>query len=76
MATHFNILAWRIPWTEEPGGLYSSWGCKESDMTEQADTQQCTITYIILLQNIILRSYLFLLGVGVGWGGLKERKVR
>ena len=23
MATHFNILAWRIPWTEEPGGLPS-----------------------------------------------------
>ena len=23
MATHFNILAWRIPWTEEPGGLQS-----------------------------------------------------
>ena len=21
MATHTNILAWRIPWTEEPGGL-------------------------------------------------------
>ena len=21
MATHFNILAWRIPWAEEPGGL-------------------------------------------------------
>ena len=21
MATHCNILAWRIPWTEEPGGL-------------------------------------------------------
>ena len=21
MATHFGILAWRIPWTEEPGGL-------------------------------------------------------
>ena len=20
-ATHFSILAWRIPWTEEPGGL-------------------------------------------------------
>ena len=20
-ATHFNILAWRIPWTKEPGGL-------------------------------------------------------
>ena len=23
MATHFSILAWGIPWTEEPGGLQS-----------------------------------------------------
>ena len=23
MATHFSVLAWRIPWTEEPGGLES-----------------------------------------------------
>ena len=23
MGTHFNILAWEIPWTEEPGGLQS-----------------------------------------------------
>ena len=23
MATHFSILAWRISWTEEPGGLWS-----------------------------------------------------
>ena len=23
MDTHFNILAWEIPWTEEPGGLQS-----------------------------------------------------
>jgi len=23
MATHFGILAWEIPWTEEPGGLQS-----------------------------------------------------
>ena len=23
MPTHSSILAWRIPWTEEPGGLYS-----------------------------------------------------
>ena len=30
MATHFSILAWRIPWTEETGGL-SSRGLKESD---------------------------------------------
>ena len=26
MATQSNILAWRISWTEEPGGLYSPWG--------------------------------------------------
>ena len=23
IATHFSILAWRIPWTDEPGGLQS-----------------------------------------------------
>jgi len=33
MATHSSILAWKIPWTEEPGGLQSL-GLKESDMTE------------------------------------------
>ena len=25
MATHSSILAWEIPWTEEPGGLQSMW---------------------------------------------------
>ena len=30
MATHFSILAWEMPWPEEPGGLQH----KESDMTE------------------------------------------
>ena len=24
MATHVSVLAWRIPWTEEPGGLQST----------------------------------------------------
>ena len=33
-ATYSSILAWKIPWTEEPGGLQSIWGHKESDMTE------------------------------------------
>ena len=32
MATHSSILAWRITWIEEPGGL-QSWGRKESDTT-------------------------------------------
>ena len=25
MATHSSILAWRMPWSEEPGGLQSMW---------------------------------------------------
>jgi len=33
-ATHSSILVWRIPGTEEPGGLQSPWGCKESERTE------------------------------------------
>ena len=32
MTTHFIILAWKIPWTEEP------LGCKESDVTEHMHT--------------------------------------
>ena len=34
MATNSSILAWRIPWTEEPGGLQSM-GHKQLDKTEQ-----------------------------------------
>ena len=34
MATYSSILAWKIPWTEEPRGL-QSWGYKEPDTTEQ-----------------------------------------
>ena len=34
MATHSSILAWKIPWTEELGGLQST-GLKESDTTER-----------------------------------------
>ena len=33
MANHASILAWRIPWAEEPGGLQSQ-GRKELDTTE------------------------------------------
>ena len=34
MATHSSILVWRIPWTQESGGLQSM-GLKESDTAEQ-----------------------------------------
>ena len=33
MATHSSILAWEIPWTEEPSGIQSM-GLQELDMTE------------------------------------------
>ena len=33
-ATYSNILARRVPWTEEPGGLHSPQGHVESDMSE------------------------------------------
>ena len=33
MVTHNSILAWRIPWTEEPGGLHPK-GHKDLDTTE------------------------------------------
>ena len=33
MATHSSILAWEIPWTEEPGGLQSM-GSQELDRTQ------------------------------------------
>ena len=34
MTTHSSILAWKIPWTEEPGG-YSPRGHQELDMIER-----------------------------------------
>ena len=42
MATQSSILAWRIPWTEKPGGLQSM-RLQESDTTEQLSlyTRQC-----------------------------------
>ena len=47
MATHSSILAWKIPWTEEPGGVQA--GCKESDMTEPSTAQ---------IMNYKLQKYL------------------
>ena len=44
MATHFSILARRIPWTEEPGGLQSM-GHRELDMIERVHIHTHTLTY-------------------------------
>ena len=44
MALHSSILAWRIPWTEESGELYSPWGHKQSDASKH-------ITLSLILGN-------------------------
>ena len=42
-----NTLAWRIPWTEEPGG-YSPWGHKESDRTEQVTLSLLSVLIMVM----------------------------
>ena len=43
MATCSSILAWEIPWTEEPGRLYSPWGHKrvEYDLPTKQQIRSC-----------------------------------
>ena len=45
MATHSSILAWKTPWTEEPG-RYSLWGHKELDTTEHEQTCMLKWNYL------------------------------
>ena len=42
MATHSSILAWEILWSERSLAVYSPWGYKESDTTEQPHQQLVT----------------------------------
>ena len=55
MATHSSVLAWRIPCTEEPGGL-QSWGRKEPDTTEELTL---SLPYLYMHPNT-MRELLFL----------------
>ena len=55
MAIFSSILAWRISWTEKPGGLYSLWGCKKSDRTERL-TRTHTHNLLFLLSFCCLCS--------------------
>ena len=57
MATHSSILAWSISRTKSLAG-YSSWGCKESDTTEQV----CRHMYISLSIYLYI-SHIFFLSV-------------
>ena len=56
MATRSSILAWKTPWTEEPGGLKST-SHEESGMTEHARACICThdsLIHFTVQQNLIL----------------------
>ena len=50
MATHSSILAWRIPWTEEPGGLQPM-GSQEPNMTERLSSAQHSRFMFNLVRN-------------------------
>ena len=55
MVTHSSVLAWRIPWTEEPGGLQSMGSQKELDMTNRLSIHSysnCRLNILITFQNI------------------------
>ena len=61
MVTHSSILAWRIPWTEEPGALYSPRCRKDLDMTErQTNTGNLLFPYSrYYLQMLRLSSHAY-----------------
>ena len=63
MATHSSVLAWKIPWTEEPGRLQSM-GWKELDMIEHA----CAYTHIHT-QNYKLIQIQLLMKIKFLWLG-------
>ena len=65
MATHSSTLAWKIPWTEEPGRL-SPRGHKESDMTERTSLSLFTFHWRRKWQP----TPVFLPGESQGWGSL------
>ena len=52
LATHSSILAWKIPWTEEPGGLQAMGVTKELDMTRQLNNNNQLTNNIIQITAV------------------------
>ena len=71
MATHSSVLAWRIPWTEEPGGLQSM----ESQRVghDWAHTHMGAI-YINICVYIFMCMYICVYIYIYGWGGGREKR--
>ena len=53
MAAHSSILAWRIPWTEEPGRLQSI-GSQTVDMTEVTEHNVTLFLFVAKLYSIVV----------------------
>ena len=80
MATHANILAWRIPWTEEPGGLESmatqrvryDWGTKDStqyrEKQEPFELKNMSLLYLFKWKRHACAWIPGHLGWHLGWG--------
>ena len=48
MATHFSILAWEIPWTEEPGGLPSMRSQKQQQQNHHTPWARAVMLFLLL----------------------------
>ena len=57
MATHFSILAWRIPWTEKPGGLQSR-GPQRAGHDRATNTFSFTVGDSESLQSLRTTDYI------------------
>ena len=51
MATHSSILAWRIPWTEEPGGLRKSWAWLKWLSTRECSIPLCVCQIVFIFSS-------------------------
>ena len=62
MTTHSSILAWRFPWTEEPGGL-QTWDHKVSDKT-------FIFEHMSIKPNIFIKCLIGSLGINMNLSGI------
>ena len=69
-ATHASILAWRIPWTEEPGGLqskglqrvehdWSNWACTQYNETAMESMEDIVFSDFLLYEVMLPIKHLF-----------------
>ena len=52
-----SILAARIPWTEEPGGLYGAWGHKESERTERVTLPHFSLSWVMKICLLVFPAH-------------------